>query len=503
MADPKKSQYGTSESEDIQQQAFFAYAAPADIHKLYRERTRPDPEGEFYGFHRSDQISEQAEGILVDRNEPLIDTTLALWGENEHTCRRIYQRWFPADCVWPPQNGSPGHWVLHSLLSNRHQPLTEILRDRRPDDYFRRERARISAGESAVENPPLLSTVRFISALSNPDHQYLAAICLNPAGLEHQLNLFSSVEANYRELPTEIQARCTQYFACNERFLRIRKDGLEGPDFNHNVIHRAFLKSIAALPKEDLVAAILCSTLEYVPGRATRDAWVRDEVEVATDAWDFDLPIGGEDNQKFWESKQLGDDLTPTERIRFHIWRLYPDDEKLKSDSADKVRRLAFYASAKINKRVESADNNKVMRYGDITQYALRDGLNFKFATCYNPYIWGNDSEDGTTIASAIQSVLPSVDERRADHLSDIIRQVIRDEELRREKDLEYRDEMFERDEEIRKGSDADRSRWLLKQVTEQIVQLRTDLTARLAGWEKAILVVVFIWLAGLIWRSL
>lgn len=503
MAGPKTNQYGTPASEDIQQQAFCTYAVPTEIHKLYLERPRPDPEDESYWPHRFDQISEQAEGILVDRNDPLIDTTLALWGENEHTCRCIYQRWFSADCAWPPQHGSPGHWVFHSLLSNRHKPLTEILRDRRPDDYFKREMARISVGEARVENPPLLTTARFVSALRDPDNQYVAAICLNPSALEHQLNLFSNIESYYRELPAEIQARCLQYFSQNERFLRIRKDGLEGPDFYHNLIHKAFLKSIAALPKEGLVAAILCSILEYVPGRATRDAWVREEAEIAAAAWDFVLPIDGEDDQKFWGYQQLGDDLTPTERIRFHIWRLYPDDKKLTVDSHDKVRRLAFYASARIKKRVEGADNNTIMHYDNITQYALRDGLNFKFATCYNPQIWGDDSEAGEAISSAIQSVLPPVDERRADRLSSIIQRVIRDEEIRLEKDREHRDEMFERDEEIRKGTDADRSKWLLKKVTDQITQLRADLIARFVGWEKAILVVFVIALAGLIWRGL
>jgi hypothetical protein len=491
-SEKSRSQYGTQQSEAVQREALFAHARATEIHMLYRERSRPDPTAEFYDLFGGGRISERAERILVDRNDSLIDTALALWGENDDTCRRIYLRWFSEEASWPPQENTAAHRVLHSLLSNRFHPLTQLLRNRRPDDYFQRETIRLKEGGPQEENPKLLSDERLAAALSVNDSAYLAALGLNPACLSDELSRFPQPGSVYQALSPLAQARCLKYFSENERFRRLRSDGYEGPDFDHNETHRSFLNAIAALSKEDIGAAVLCSALEALPRSATHGAWLNDEAAGAVAAWSFDLPIENDSNKRHWEWQRVGDDLTPTERIRFHIWRHYPDEDSFSPNDPDKVRRMAFYATAKMKKRSIGSERKQVMKYDDITRYALRDGANFKYAASYNPHIWADDSEDGQSFASAIRNILPPSDDSRADRISGIVARTIDDEERRLIRDRERRRRNFNDDQPHQdKDPSASQKNGLLEKINE-----------RLIGYERFLIVIFLIWLAGQIWKE-
>jgi hypothetical protein len=474
---PTDNPFGTAESRSVHRGAFFRFASPIDIHEFYKKRSRPDPKAGFYARYRDDRIYDDSEVILIDRNDPFIDTTLALWGEQEDSLRRIYLRWFPENCTWPPTPGTTEHGILHSLLSNRHHPLTKILRDQDPENLLEVVLERLKNNEPPKENPQLLTDSRLASALEWPDLTYLLAVCLNPASLRKELSRFSEPDSPYRGISPEAQARCVQYFAKNERFLRIRNDSDHDPDFDHGLVHKDFIRAVSIVPKLADTAPFVFIALEWLPIYATKDSWTSDEAEKAVAAWNVDLALD-EKERDYWGHQDLGDDLTPTEAIRFHIWRHYPDSKNFSADDPDKVRRLAFYATARVARKNQGTDDKNVLRYEDIFNYALRDGLNFKFAISFNQNVLCDESEDGDAFSAAIREVLPHPSEKRAEDLSYIRQRIIHEEKTFVAEDRRHWEERLRRDDDSDASSPKDGS---ISSVDRKVSRL----VEKIERWEE------------------
>ncbi len=477
MNGPTDNPFGTAESRSVHRGAFFRFASPVDIHEFYKKRSRPDPKAGFYRLDRDDRIHDDSEAILIDRNDPFIDTTLALWGEQEHTLRRIYLRWFPENCAWPPTQGTTEHGVLHSLLSNRHYPLTEIRRDRSPDNLLEVEIERLKNNEPRKENPKLLTDTRLASALEYADLTYLFAVCLNPASLNGELCRFSEPESPYRAISPEAQARCVQYFAQNERLLRIRDDSDHGPDWDHGSVHKNFIRAVLTVPKLSITARLVFIALEWLPIYATKNSWTSDEAEKAVAAWNVDLVLD-EKERNYWRHQNLGDDLTPTEAIRFHIWRHYPDSKNFSADDPDKVRRLAFYATARVARKNQGTDDKNVLRYKDIVNYAFRDGLNFKFAISFNQNVLCDESDEGNAFLAAIREVIPHPSEKCAEDLSYVRQRILHEEKAFVAEDRRRWEERLRRDDDSDASSPKDGS---ISSVDRKVSRL----VEKIERWEE------------------
>lgn len=494
MANSELNQYGSKEAERVQQEAFFSYAPAVEIYKFYLARSRPDPKAENYRSFSVDTIPERAEVILVERDDPLIDTTIALFGENEEGSRQIYLRWFPDNCQWPPEYRSPEGRVLHSLLSNRWHSLIDL---QRYEEKWDEER-----GTSAIPgNYTLVSDERLISLLAGRDSPYLQAFCENPACLS-ELRRFNQPDSPYQKVPPITRLICLQHFSRNERFARVRQDSYHGPDFEIGTVHKLFLDAIKNAPKDRQSAALICSILESVPPRAAREAWVGDHVEGAAAAWEVDLPLDSEGEKKYWSNRSVGDGLAVTERIRFHIWRLYPDTEKISPNHSDKVRRLASYSTARMGKGRFRSTEKGMMRFEDLDKYVMKDGVDLRYAISYNPNIWMNNSEEGRSIESAVRTTLLTADERTYEELAWIIQRTISDEKLRRRETEKYRDRYFD-DDDDEESQTPDLGGRLLIKTNTGLEQLRAELAERFAGWERVAIIIFFAWIAGLIWKRL
>ncbi len=470
MNDPTDNPFGTDESRSVHRRAFFRFASPLDIHEFYKKRSRPDPKAGFYDRYGDDRIYDDSEVILIDRNDPFVDITLALWGEQEDTLRRIYLRWFPENCAWPPTPGTIEHEVLHSLLSNRHCPLTNIRRDRTPDYFLKVEMERLQNNETRKENPKLLTDTRLASALEYADLIYLSAVCSNPASLEDELRRFSAPDSPYRAISPEAQARCVQYFARNERLLRIWDDSDHGPDLAHGSVHKDFIRAVSIVPKLAITAPFVFIALERLPIYATKNSWTSDEAEKAVAAWNVDLSLD-EDERAYWGRETIGDDLTPTEAIRFHIWRHYPDSENFSADDPDKVRRLAFYATARVARKNQGTDDKHVLRYEDIVNYSFRDGLNFEFAIAFNQNVLCDKSEGGEKFLAAVRQVLPRPNEKFAEDLSYVRQRIIREEETFIAEERRLWEERFRQDDDSDASSPKEDSISLVDHKVSRLVE--------------------------------
>ena len=141
-----------------------------------------------------------------------------------------------------------------------------------------------------------------------------------------------------------------------------------------------------------------------------------------------------------------------------------------------------------------------MMRFEDLNDYVMKDGVDLRYAISYNPNIWMGDSDEGRSIESAVRSTLLTADERTYEALTWIIRRTISDEKLRRKETEKYRDRYFD-DDEDEESQTSDQEGRLLKKTNNGLEQLRAELTERFAGWERVAIIIFFAWIAGLIWK--
>lgn len=480
-------QYGTRASRDHQQRIYFKFAPSASIYEMYRNRERPDPKSHFYRNFSWEAIPAEIEEVLFSRNDPLIDCTLALWAENDETIVLLYDRWFPDGCQWPPSPKTLEFSILHSLFSNTRYPLST-----------QRRKHSVDATEGSNSWTTLLSDDRFLALFASEESEFISALCLNPACLGGELEKFKETDSVYRQLPTLTQVACLCDFAANIRFTRLKQDTWDGPDWEHGKVHEAFLQSICVIPKTNYLANVrLANMLRYVPPRATHYAWVKDEVKKAVGAWRFNcLPVG-EEERDAWDN----DDLSVTEAIRFHLWRLYPDKEVLSVDSDDQVIRLATYATGALEKKTVGMRGKGCLSYDELDRYAMRDGRLFNYATAFNKNIHASDSEVATSFGTAIVNLLKDGDDKYRDRLSSIIEDTEFDEKLRQK---EYSAHL---EQDNRNRIDAallkDTGTNQLEKHVAEIGQMNRTILDKISGFERLLLILFVVWLVSAIWKSL
>jgi hypothetical protein len=385
-------QYGTLQSRSEQQRVFFMFAPNWCIREWYRERTRPTPIDNPYRRYDSHQITEENETILVARNDPLIDATLALWAENDPTVQVIYRRWFPDECEWPPKKNSVEYSILHSLLSNPLCPFSMQFDERK------------GSQDALDDYQPVLTDERLGALLSDHAGGFITSLCLNPGCLERELSRMAAENPPYDSLPEASQVRCLEYFVRNERFHRTYEDGYDGPDYDHWKVHESILSVIAKLPKTLAVAQSVALILSTISQRTTASYFARREAIAAASAWDCDLPDLS-DPEKENLNYLFGNTLSPAERVRFQILRLYRPELGYSADSSDRVMRMMAYVDFRLRKkRFYENDFCRLDRH-QIKKFATRDGSNFKYAIAFNKNIYADSSDESFGAKLEIQAL--------------------------------------------------------------------------------------------------